>query len=161
MTMDPGNAPRPAGFRWLQTIAVVVGLLVVVGAVCAVVSVYSRPKPFELPFAAREVAHMQVRGFHLDGKGGETTFQVLPPYWERILSVFSPAYEYDDGAKWTVDGTLNLEMKDGSPYCIMYSDADQFAAGPTQNKRVYCRGADRAALKKALAGAYEASKTKP
>jgi hypothetical protein len=53
-----------------------------------------------------------------------------------------------------------VKRKDGSPYYIMYSDRDQFAAGPTVQQRVYYRGTDNAELEQALSDAYEASQKK-
>jgi hypothetical protein len=85
---------------------------------------------------------------------------VPPSFWEAIIATFSGASKDEHPTKWVVNGELHVKKKDGSPYYIMYSDPDQFAAGPTVGQRVYYRGADNAELEQAVSDAYEASQNK-
>jgi hypothetical protein len=160
MPFEPGESTKSAGFRRLQYAAVIAALLFVVGTICVVIALQVRPKPFVLPFTAADVESLAADGVYLRNQDVNATFQVPPSFWEAILATFSGASKDEHPAKWVVNGELHVKKKDGSTYFIMYSDRDEFAAGPTHGQRVYYRGTDNAELEQAVVGAYEASHKK-
>jgi hypothetical protein len=151
---------KPHRFRWMQHITIIAALLFVVGSICVVVALQLRPIPLSLPFTATDVESMEAHGVYVRRYDTEKTFQVPPSYWETILSSLSTGHKDDHPTKWEVGGELELKRKDGESYFIMLSNRDQFAAGPTFDKRVYYRGANDGELKQAVIEAYEASQQK-
>ncbi len=151
---------KPESFRWMQHVAIIAALLFVVGSICAVIALQLRPEPFVLPFGATDVESMEARQVYLVKQEVGKTFQVPSSYWEAILASFAAGHKDDDPAKWVIGGELEVKRKDGGSYFIMFSDRDEFAAGPTFDKRVYYRGANDAELKRAILEAYDASQRK-
>jgi hypothetical protein len=94
------------------------------------------------------------------------TFEVPRSHWDAIFAAMLPARRDDHPSKWTAPGDLNLKLKNAKSfyiglYSVNYSPEDQgaFSAGPSFESRVYYRGGKSSALEKAVADAFEASKS--